>query len=91
PLEILFLDGETTVPIDGSYYPSPEPLSGEGQLLYTTSGTEGFKTALSEPGAYLFKADQLPKFEGFEPIPEQTITVVRGELTVHKIQLVRSQ
>ncbi len=88
PLTITFLDGETPVPLADSWYPSPEHLDGEGELLYTSGGTSGLKTALSQPGRYVF---EIPDFPGFEPVPTQTITVQRGEQTNHVIHLVRRQ
>ncbi|MEE8466822.1 MAG: hypothetical protein V3T22_00105, partial [Planctomycetota bacterium] len=88
PLTITFLDGEAPVLLAERWYPKPEHLDGEGKLLYTTSGTSGFKTGLSQPGRYVF---EFPDFPDFEPIPSQTITVQRGEPTNHVIQLVRKQ
>lgn len=89
PLTIVFLDGETPVPLQESWYPSPQHLDGEGRLLYISrSGRAEFRTGLSEPGRYLF---ELPALDGFEPIPDQTITVQRGERTRHEVQLLRKQ
>lgn len=89
PLLVLFLDGETPIPIEGHFFPKPKHLGGEGKLLFSTGGQAGFKTALSEPGSYLFTGSEFPQFDGFEPIPDQTITVVRAEEMTFKIQLVR--
>jgi len=91
PLVINFMDGETPVPVEGHFYPKPEHLGGEGKLLFTSTGSSGFRTALSEPGSYVFPASEFPKFAGFEPIPDQTITVARGENTTFTIQLIRSE
>lgn len=88
PLVILFLDGESTVPVDDFWVPSPKHLDGNGQLVFTSMGQTGFTTALSEPGRYVFP---MPEFDGFEPTPEQTITVVSGEETTHTVQLVREK
>jgi len=88
PLVILLLDGEAPVPFPEDYYPDPEHLDGEGRLLYTSSSGAGFKTGLNKPGRYVF---DIPEVPGFEPIPQQTITVKRGEQTKHVIQLVRNQ
>lgn len=89
PLVIVFLDEETPVPVGGDWYPRPEHLDGEGELLYTQyGGQSSFHTALSRPGRYVFK---MPTVEGFEAIPDQTITVLSGEETRYVIQLVRKE
>jgi hypothetical protein len=87
PLVILLFDGETPVPLAGFWYPDPEHLDGEGKILSVSlGGRKGFRTSLSDPGRYVF---ELPEVPDFEPIPPQTISVRRGEETVHEIQLVR--
>ena len=86
PLLIQFRDGETPVPAVQDWYPKPEHLDGEGVLLYYSHRTEGFKTGLSEPGRYVF---EFPEFPGFQPIGKQTVTVQRGESTIHVVQLER--
>ncbi len=86
PLLIELRDGEASVPFTGAWWPRPEHLDGEGTCLYTTGGEAGFKMGLSEPGRYLF---EIPDQPDFQPIPKQEISVVRGEETVHVIQLVR--
>lgn len=86
PLEVRFLDGDTPVPPPGSWWPHPVHLDGEGQLCFTSGGASGLKTALSEPGRYRF---EMPDFPDYEPVPDQVVTVQRGEATVHEVYLVR--
>lgn len=88
PLVIRFFDGETPVPFTQHWYPRPEHLDGEGELLFAGGREGGFGTALSEPGRYVF---ELPEIEGFEPVPPHTITVRRGEETEYRVQLVREE
>ena len=86
PLEVLFLDGETPVPPPGDWWPKVEHLDGEGRLCFKRGGSSGLETALSEPGRYRF---DMPEFPDYEPVPDQVITVERGEPTLHRVQLVR--
>ncbi len=86
PLTIVFLDGQTLVPAKDFWYPEPTHVDGDGELLFISAGGPEFNTALSHPGRYLF---EFPELEGFEPVPDQTISVVRGEKTIHEVQLVR--
>lgn len=90
PLTIVFLDGETVIPMPDEYwFPDPDHLDGDGELLYVSGNTDGeYRTALGEPGRYVF---EIPEFDGYEPIPDQTITVKRGEVTRHVVQLVRKR
>jgi hypothetical protein len=85
-LRIRFVDGETTVPLTTNWYPSPKHLDGTGKLLYVSTSLEGWSTALSEPGDYVF---EMPRMPGFAPIPDQTITVRRSETTKFVVQLTR--
>lgn len=86
PVHFNFTDGETPVPLPGRWYPSPEHLGGEGKLLFVSTGDFGFRLALSAPGDYRF---EMPEFPDFEPIPDQVITVRRGEEIEHVVELKR--
>ena len=88
PLTIRLFDGETPVPFPDGYYPMPKHQGGEGELLFTSSGSQGFRTALSEPGSYTF---ELPPVPGFEAIPPQIIHVVRDDETTWRVPLQRKQ
>lgn len=86
PLVIQLMDGETSVPFSGEWWPKPEHLDGDGKLLYVSHGGAGFKLGLSDPGRYLF---ELPDIPGFAKVPQQEISVVRGEDNTHVVHLER--
>ncbi len=84
---LLFVDGETPVPgwpmISGF-----EPLDGDGTIATALSRSCALEGAASEPGRYSL---ELSGIAGFEPIPDEIITVRRGEIPEYVIQLVREK
>lgn len=86
-LKLQLFDGETRVPLTNHWWPKPTHLDGEGKLLYLGRRDDGLLMGLSQPGRYVFV---MPALDGFKAIPDQEISLKRGEETLHRVQLERS-
>lgn len=65
--------------------PEPVGLDGEGRSCGCGSDQHEVRVTVDEPGRYRV---EIPEIHGYEPIPVQTVTAVRGERVERVLELV---
>jgi hypothetical protein len=60
---------------------------GDGKIIRASSRIAEYRPAFEPPGDYRL---EFPEFDGFEPVPTQTVTVERGKTARVVMQLVKT-
>ncbi len=85
---LLFLrDGAMSLPIDSRWWPKAVEVGGDGRSTWYPDHPTGRRVQVSKPGLYRF---EMPRIDGYAPIPAQVVLVSPGAYAEHVIELVRS-
>ena len=85
-LRLILLDGTTEIPWESGTTPTLEPAEGQTEWSSWTRGGGMLTLHKKEPGRYKLTVPEIP---GYEPVPAVEVTLVKGVVTEHVVELVR--
>ncbi|MSR61353.1 MAG: hypothetical protein EXS08_02740 [Planctomycetes bacterium] len=85
-LRVVLRDGTTEIPWADGAFPELEPLEGQPDFRSSSSGGGTITLHKKEAGRYRLEVPVVP---GYEPVPAVEVTLTKGVVTEHVVELVR--